>query len=351
MPGRYGGWDQLVHHLTVHLKPYFDFVVYTSYNNSEQGVSEINGAKIVTVKLKANGIQSIFYDVVSMIHAIRFCDVLYICGISGCIFLPVIQWFGKNIILNPDGLEWKRDKFSYPVKLFLKLSERIGVIYSDVVISDNVKISKYIKKKYNVDSFLIEYGGDHVIFDSPLSLEVQDKYKITPGEYAFLVCRIEPENNIDLILEAFRDSPIALVVVGNWAFSRYGKNLRKRYESYSNIQLLDPIYNQIKLDELRNNCLVYVHGHSAGGTNPSLVEAMNLGLFIISYNTGFNRVTTENKALYFKSSKQLRELLIAISENKINILKYSNRMKMIAARRYVWKKITEQYSTVFDRPK
>ena len=351
LPGHYGGWDQLVNHLTIQLRQCFNFVVYTSFYNSKHGVSKINGAEIVLIKLKANGFQSILYDIVSIIHAIRRCDVLYICGVSGCLFLPYTKRFNKKIILNPDGLEWKRNKFSFLEKLFLKISERVGIKYSDVVIADNEKISEYIKKTYNVNSSLIEYGGDHVIYNSPLRPATQKIYNISPKKYAFIVCRIEPENNIDLILDAFRGSQIILVVVGNWTFSRYGKTLRKQYENYGNIRLLDPIYNQNKLDELRNNCLVYMHGHSVGGTNPSLVEAMNLGLFIISYDTGFNRVTTENKALYFNSSKQLGKLLIAINENKIDVAKYSNQMKIIAARRYVWKKITEQYRIIFDNPK
>ena len=116
LPGRYGGWDQLVNHLTSGLEEKFKFIVYTSSYNSLPGVEIINGAKIELVNLKANGIQSIFYDIYSMIHSLNKCDILYICGLSGCIFLPFIRLGRKRIIVNPDGLEWKRDKFILPIK-------------------------------------------------------------------------------------------------------------------------------------------------------------------------------------------------------------------------------------------
>lgn len=348
LPGKYGGWDQLVNHLTINLREDFNFIVYTSYSNSDYKVSDINNAKLKIIKLKANGFQSIFYDMISMVHAVRKCDILFICGISGAIFLPLIKLFKKKIVLNPDGLEWKRKKFNYLVKLFLKISERIGVKYSDLVVADNKMLGNYFKAKYGINCEIIEYGGDHVIFDSTLGVVNQEKYAIFPKEYAFKVCRIEPENNIDLILEAFTKSSIILVIVGNWNYSNYGKKLRNKYKNNSNLRLLDPIYTQKTLDEIRNNCLIYIHGHSVGGTNPSLVEAMNLGLVILAFDVEFNRETTENSALYFKNSKELYKLLNQINNSEIRISDYSNKMKEIASRRYIWELITKKYLNAFN---
>ena len=119
------------------------------------------------------------------------------------------------------------------------------------------------------------------------------------------VCRIEPENNVHVVLKAFAQLPEkTFVMVGNWNNSEYGKSMKADYGNYSNIHLLDPIYDQVKLDKLRSNCLVYIHGHSAGGTNPSLVEAMYLGRPVIAFDVSYNCVTTENKALYFKNGKK-----------------------------------------------
>lgn len=346
LPGRYGGWDQLLNHLTIQLRDRFCFVVYTSSYNAEKGVKEVNGARLKIIKLKANGVQSIPYDIVSMIHAVFICDVLLILGTSGCIFLPVIKLFGKKIILNPDGAEWKRGKWGKPAQWFLKVSEKFGVKYSDIVITDNKIIQDYVFSTYGRKSELIEYGGDNANY-VPVGEETLKKYGIEKNKYAFKVCRIEPENNIDMILEAFKASQLKLILIGNWNFSAYGKNLREKYKEFENLLLLDPIYDQQQLDELRGNCGLYIHGHSVGGTNPSLVEAMNLGLFCVVYNVNYNIETTENCAIYFNSKEELQKTLTSYSENKIDTEYYKNKMHTIAKRRYLWQIITEKYAQLF----
>ena len=259
----------------------------------------------------------------------------------------VIRISLEKIILNPDGQEWKRKKWSKPVKWFLKISEKFGVLFSDIVVADNKKIQDYITKKYNKSSVLIEYGGDHVL-NVPLSLVTAKKYNIESNKYAFKVCRIEPENNIHLILEAFKENQnINLIIIGNWNYSKYGQELKKQYSNFKNLILLDPIYDQVTLDELRSNCILYIHGHSVGGTNPSLVEAMNLGLCIVSFNVNYNTETTENKALYFNDEKDLINILDNYENNLIDVNKYKSFMKEIANRRYKWNIITEKYSEIF----
>jgi glycosyltransferase involved in cell wall biosynthesis len=351
LPGKYGGWDQLVNHITRNLRNDFSFIVYTSYKTADPKLKECNGAKLKIIRFKANGIQSIPFDIVSMLHAVINCDVLFICGTSGCITLPFMRLFGKKIVLNPDGQEWKRKKWSKPVQWFLKISERFGVHFASTVVADNVKIQEYILEKYNKESSLIEYGGDQVI-NVDLSIETANKYTISKGNYAFKVCRIEPENNIHVILEAFKEKGnIDLIIIGNWDFSEYGRSLRNEYSRFENLKLLNPIYDQVTLDELRSNCGLYVHGHSVGGTNPSLVEAMNLGLCIAAYNVDYNIETTENSALYFSDEKELLKILYDFENDLIDIEKYKGKMKEIALRRYRWSIITEKYAKVFDKKK
>lgn len=346
LPGRYGGWDQLLNHLTLLLKDDFSIVVYTSSYNAVKGLKEYNGAKLKIIPLKANGLQSIFYDGISMLHAAFCYDVLLVLGTSGCIFLPLIRLFRKRIILNPDGQEWKRGKWSKPVQSFLKLSESFGIKFSNVVVADNKKIQEYIEFKYKKPSFLIEYGGDNVI-SQPMKEETAKKYNIVPGKYAFKVCRIEPENNIDLILEAFKSVPMNFVLVGNWNFSAYGRETRLKYQEYSNLLLLDPIYDQATLDELRSNCGLYIHGHSVGGTNPSLVEAMNLGLCCIVYDVEYNKETTENKAVYFDSSDNLKQIVENYITGNLRCDITKNELLNIAKKRYRWEIIITKYANLF----
>lgn len=166
---------------------------------------------------------------------------------------------------------------------------------------------------------------------------------ISADKYAFGVCRIEPENNVHTILEAFAENTaMPLVMVGNWEYSEYGKKLKEQYDTITNITLLAPIYDKVKLNAYRANCTLYLHGHSCGGTNPSLVEAMFLGLAIAAYDCNFNRETTENKALYFKDSESLRSIVDSIEE--FNLSRVATDMKAIADRRYTWKRIADCYA-------
>ncbi len=347
LPGNYGGWDQLVKHLTTNLRNDFEFVVYTSSIGVKNKLKDYQGTKLQYVPFKANGIQSIPYDIWSLFHAAFTCNISFICGTSGCIALPLIKLINKNIVLNPDGQEWKRGKWNNAVQWFLKVSESFGVRFAKKVIADNKKIQEYISEEYHKDSALIEYGGDQVL-KVLMSEETKNKYNIQLQNYAFKVCRIEPENNIHLIIEAFKNTPdLPLILIGNWNNSDYGKQLREDNKSYGNLKLLDPIYEQITLDELRSNCKAYIHGHSVGGTNPSLVEAMNLGLCIIAYDVDYNRETTENQALYFQNKEELFLLVQKIETGEIEVSKYQSRMEAIAKRRYLWRIITDKYKEIF----
>jgi glycosyltransferase involved in cell wall biosynthesis len=156
------------------------------------------------------------------------------------------------------------------------------------------------------------------------------------------VCRIEPENNIHVILEALSKTQMPLIMVGNWNNSSYGIELREKYSGFQNLSLLDPIYDSQKLNVLRSNCEVYIHGHSAGGTNPSLVEAMYLKLPILAFDVSYNRETTENKCLYFSCESELKNCIESLTP-EIN-LKVADQMKEIANRRYTWNQVAKKYN-------
>jgi glycosyltransferase involved in cell wall biosynthesis len=347
LPGNYGGWDQLVKHLTANLRNDFEFVVYTSSIGVKNKLKDYRDTKLQYIPFKANGIQSIFYDICSLFHAAFTCDILFICGTSGCIILPFVKLINKNIVLNPDGQEWKRGKWNKAAQWFLKISESIGLHFAKSIVADNQKIQEYIAEKYHKNSVLIEYGGDQVL-KVPMSEKTSKKYCIQAGNYVFKVCRIEPENNIHLIVEAFQDIPdMTLILIGNWNHSEYGKKIRELNKEYKNLKLLDPVYDQKTLDELRSNCKIYIHGHSVGGTNPSLVEAMNLGLCIIAYDVDYNRETTENQAIYFKSKEELLLIVQKIKREEINVCEIQNQMGIIAKRRYLWHIITDKYKELF----
>jgi glycosyltransferase involved in cell wall biosynthesis len=347
VPGRYGGFETLAHHLVKQLNKSFSLSVYNTkkiYQPHERP-KFWNGARIHYLPFNANGSQSIVYDILSILHAVFYADVLVVLGVSGGIILPFVRLFTRRkIIVNIDGLEWRRQKWGMWVKKFLKFSEYLAIKFSHADITDNESIKKYAAIYYKTLSLQIEYGADHVQ-KVPLDASLKKKYSFLHKPYAFKVARIEPENNLHMILEAFTAFPQKnLVIVGNWDNSDYGRKLKKDFAPFPNIFLLDPIYDQTSLDQIRANCHVYIHGHSAGGTNPSLVEAMYLGLPVVAFDVSYNVATTENKALFFKDTMALKNIVKNTTFSAYR--KNAGQMIEIAKRRYTWEIIAKKYANL-----
>ncbi len=344
VPANYGGFETLVENiLGENSSEAIDYTVFCSSKSYNQILKSYKGAQLIYIGLKANGVQSTLYDIMSMMRTSNKYDVALVLGVSGCIFLPVFRlWFKNRLVVNIDGLEHRRAKWGRVAKWFLKKSEAMAVKYADVVIADNKGIQDYVKDIYGKEAVLIAYGGDHAlrIVNQEKTDRVLQEYGVKPGEYAITVCRIEPENNCHIVLEAFSKSDKKLVYIGNWDRSEYGKMLKEKYSSFENIKIHNPEYDLDVLYVLRSNAAKYVHGHSAGGTNPSLVEAMFLGKTIIAYDVVYNRATTEEQAFYFKDANELLQLLSVKESN-------GEQMKRIAEERYSWKKIAAQYEALY----
>lgn len=344
LPANYGGFETLAEYLVKYTNENYEYTVYCSSKSYSIKKDHFHNANLKYVNLKANGFQSIFYDMLCMFKS-RKSDVILILGTSGCIILPLLKLITKaKIIVNVDGVEWRRDKWNRLTKIFLKFSEIFAVKYSDNIIADNQGICDLLLKSYNKNSTLIAYGGSHV---SKLQLaeNLLEKYPFLKEQFSFKVCRIEPENNLELILETYCELKNNIVIIGNWSNSIFGKKMFVTYSKYQNIHLLDPIYDPIILNQIRSNCQIYIHGHSAGGTNPSLVEAMFLNLPIICFDVSFNRFTTHNKALYFSNKEQLKSILKNIEG--FDLKKISNDLNEIARSQYDWKDIVEKYNNIY----
>lgn len=349
LPASYGGFETLAEHLVKNLGDTYDLTVYCTKKKypKEKRPGTYGKAKLVYLGLDANGIQSIPYDTLSIIHSLFYADVLLILGVAGAWILPFVRLFtNKRIIISIDGIEWKRKKWSLPARWYLWWAEKIAVKYSHIDISDNESIQDYTAVRYGSLSRIIEYGANHTLQVSPSQADTE-KYPFLKMPYAMKVCRIEPENNVHEVLEAFSQlSRHTLVVIGNWKNSSYGKILREKYSTFPNLILLDPIYDQRTLDVIRGNALLYVHGHSAGGTNPSLVEAMYLGLPVFAFGVSYNRTTTEQKARYFQKAADLKTLVEETSISEIKEIGAS--MKEIANRRYTWEVIAAKYQFLIE---
>lgn len=344
VPAKYGGFETLVENIIGdNCSDNIEYTVFCSGKDMPERLPEYKGAKLKYVNFRANGVQSIPYDIVSMMRSMRGYDTIMVLGVSGCIFLPFLKLFSRSkIIVNIDGLEHRRAKWKGWVRRFLKLSESIAIRYADMTIADNRGIQDYVSHVYNKEAQLVTYGGNHVLVDvsKERETEILEKYSLKKNEYHMSLCRIEPENNCHLTLEAFSKSKEKLIFIGNWQHNGYSKKLKEQYSGYDNIMLLDSIYDLDILYALRKNTKCYIHGHSAGGTNPSLVEAMFFGRPVLAFNIVYNRETTHHKAKYYQNSKELLRYIENIPDN-------GNKMSQVAWRYYTWKRVAKEYEALY----
>lgn len=345
IPAHYGGFETLAENLV--RKKHNDQIEYTVFCSSKDlqtSDSDFLGARLKYINLHSNGVQSIIYDIISMVRCIRGYDALLILGVSGCVFTPILKMLTRSrIIVNIDGLEHKRQKWGRMAKWFLRLSEKMVVKYADTIIADNQGIEEYVQKTYSKHAVMIEYGGDHTLMDvsQEKEREVLEQFGLTKGEYALSICRIEPENNVDMVLDVFARTKQEIAIVGNFQNNEYSRNLRDKYYCHPNIHIINACYDLETLYALRRNAGYYVHGHSAGGTNPSLVEAMHFGIPIITFDVNYNRFTTNNEAEYFENGGQL-EVLLGKQRKPSGAA-----MRKYANENYRWDTISQKYEQLF----
>lgn len=345
VPNQYGGFETLVEFLAKYLNERFDITIYCSKTQRTR-VSEYSGCKLKYLPLSANGVQGIFYDALSVALTAREFDRVLILGCSSIITIRLFKGYRRKFILNIGGIDWRRSKWGKLAKWMIHTAEKTCIPICPQIISDNEGIREYIKETYNKDSYLIEYGGDQVTKEV-VTDDAQIKYPFLNNPYALVVARIQSDNNVEMSIKGCLKARQPLVVVGNWNSSDYGRDLRLKYENEINLYLLDAIYDQKELNIIRSNASLYIHGHSGGGTNPSLVEIMNLEVPVICYGSNYNRYTTEDKSRYFNDSEELAVLIDSLTvDDKKRI---TDDMKEIADRRYQWKIIADKYAEIIEK--
>jgi glycosyltransferase involved in cell wall biosynthesis len=348
VPANYGGFETLAENLVDYHASSADryaLSIYCSAKAFPDHPKRHGTAQLRYIRLDANGAQSIPYDTLSLLDAVRRGDDrLLLLGVSGALVLPLVRLISRaRIVTNIDGIEWKREKWKGLAKAILRASEWAAVRFSHQVIADNQAIADYVKETYDQTCEVIAYGGDHALAYEPDPAAAVE----LPASYALALCRIEPENNVAMILEAFSGLDMPLVFVGNWEKNEYGRNLKARYAGHPTITIHNPIYEPRGLRAIRDKASIYVHGHSAGGTNPSLVEMMHFGIPILAHGCAFNRHSTEGKARYFESEAELAEQLRNLNPEVAGQI--GDNMREIAQRKYTWDQIGKAYFELLGR--
>jgi len=349
LPANYGGIETLAQNLVNTLRDQYEFVVYCSKTPRAQRRLTFLGARLVYLPFGANGWQAPIYDIVSLFHAFATADVvLYIVPVAGYV-LPLNRIFGKNLIVNFGGLnEWEREKLSPLEKKYMYISCSFAAHFATHNVADCIVLQKSIKEHFQEDATGIRYGGDHTSAPAHDS-ELEAQYPFVREPYFVSVSRAQVDNKLHVLIDAFKRMPDKkLVLVSNWSVSQYGRDLFAQNQGIANIVLLPAIYDIRRLDYIRSRAIGYIHSHSYCGTAPSLVEAICLGLPVISWDVQANRETTQGHALFFDSEESLREIISTITETDLTSIK--DALRPLAADELTWAHVCRGYSSLFDCP-
>jgi len=348
IPNHYSGFEQFAEFFSVYLvEKGHEVFVYNSHNHPFQEKT-FHGVNIIhqnDPEHKLGTFGQFIYDYNCIMDSRKrdFDIILQLGYTSNSIWFFLLP--KKPIIItNMDGLEWKRTKYSKPVQQFLKFAERLAVKSSNHLISDSLGIQKYLKEKYEVASTYIPYGAK--VFENP-NEELLEEYDVVKGNYNMIMARFEPENNIETVLDGIVlcKENMTVLVLGNHN-TKFGSYLKEKFKTKKEIRFVGAEFNMNKLNNLRYFSNFYFHGHSVGGTNPSLLEAMASKAFIIAHNNHFNKAILKENGYYFSNTLDVKNILETIKKND-NLQLVQNNFDAIE-NEFNWDKINGEYLQLFE---
>ncbi|MBC7949416.1 MAG: DUF1972 domain-containing protein [Chitinophagaceae bacterium] len=343
IPNHYGGFEQFAEQLSLGLiQRGHEVCVYNSSLHPYKE-REWKGVQIITRRdweHKIGTAGQFFYDLNCINDArSRNFDVLLHLGYTSD---SIWHWrWPKNAanIVNMDGMEWKRSKYNKPTQRFLRWAESLAARNAHTLIADSPSIQDHLLATYGKNPVFIPYGAEPFLDASP---GVPVEYGLVPNKYFLVIARMEPENNIEMIVRGHISSghSYPLLVIGNIT-TPFGKYLTNTYKN-DRVIFHDAIYDKKLLDNLRFYSSLYFHGHSVGGTNPSLLEAMACGCRIAAHNNRFNRAVLNEQAEYFHSHEDIASLIYSSPPAEvIEASKKANLEKIVSI--YNKEKITNAY--------
>jgi glycosyltransferase involved in cell wall biosynthesis len=351
IPARYGGFETLAEELSARLAARgHEVTVYTRPRYAEPGLSEWRGARIRVVSTVATKyLDTVVHGVLSGIDAAfeRF-DAVLVCNAinAAAAFLPRIGG-ETRVVLNVDGLERNRKKWSAAGRLAYRISERLSTIVPDAVVTDARVIEDYYRRRYRCDSVFIPYGGD---LPEPAGTETLARLNLAPERYVLYVSRLEPENNALAVLRAYRDVPgdTPLVVVGDAPYAP-DYIARLRQEADARVRMPGAIYGE-GYRELLAHCAVYVQATEVGGTHPALVEALGYGRVVCYNATPENEEVAGGAALPFDAGRPgtLTRLLGQILDDPAAHSVWKERARVRARERYRWDNVVDRYEAILE---
>ena len=344
IPNYYGGFGKLAECLSVGLvERGHDVTVYNSHNHPYQQ-TDFYGVHIVHCfdpEYRLGTAGQFLYDLncIRDLRKKQF-DVILFLGYTSNTLWGRLFPRDAVIISNMDGLEWKRAKYNFLVKLFLKHAEKWAIEASDFFIADSIIIQNYLQKKYGIRCKYVPYGSEMSQLNDRALLA---PYHVSTQDYYLLMARMEPENNIEVILDGFYKSSSnkKFLVIGNTDNS-FGQRIERKFRHDDRILFAGAVYDRVVTHALKYFSYLYFHGHTVGGTNPSLLEAMGSGALIAAHQNEFNHAVLQKDAYYFENANDVEFLIESIRRNEKEKEMVQNNFLKIE-HTYNWPDIVEQY--------
>ncbi|MDP2760786.1 MAG: DUF1972 domain-containing protein [Sideroxyarcus sp.] len=358
IPATYGGFETFAEEIAVQLVQRYGYQV-TVVCDAEQarhnkGITEYRGVQLRYSRF-AKGKNAIpFYrDSISLVAADH--DIVYSCGPAGGMFARMVHRHGGVMLTNPDGLNSRRSKWSWPVKMGFRVFEWLSSRLSDVVVCDSAAIEEYIRASYGVQTtYVAEYGAyENPFIERSDSDDYLQQFGLVPGEYHLVVSRLEPENNVEAIVRGFsqKTRKYPLVVVGNLKDTAYVRKLQTCANSH--VYFVGGIYERDTLAAVRAGSNSYFHGHSVGGTNPSLLEAMGSRNLCVCHDNVFNREVVGDFGMFFSSAEDVDRLIGEI-ESGANEQRFESLREGVLERvrsYYNWENMAKKYDALLREVK
>jgi len=350
IPAQYGGFETFAEELSTRLAARGIDVTVFCQKQIENSLLRYKGVKLVYIPAPNYGpLTTILYDLRCLWRARKAFDVVYMLGYGAAPFCYIPRIWGTTVWLNVDGIEWARAKWSFAAKSYFRLMEMISLWSASRIIADAEAIRKHLSARHSrrPRCTVIPYGAPCI--DKAPDVSILEEWDIQPSNYYLVVCRMEPENHVLEIIKGYKSSktPLPLIMVGNLD---YGKNAYTRSllsSASENVRFIGAIYDKAKLVALRYYSTAYIHGHSVGGTNPSLLEALGCGNVVIAHDNPFNREVAGEFSFYFKSIEDLPPLIHRIermTEEEKRELSRKSKHRILT--NYTWEKISSLYQTL-----
>lgn len=358
IPANYGGFETFVEEIAVQLVQRYGYQVSVVCDAEQEkrnnGLTEHRGVQLCYSSFaKGKNAIQFYRDSIRRVAADH--DIVYSCGPAGGMFASMVHRHGGVMLTNPDGLNSRRSKWSWPVKMGFRGFEWLSSRLSDMVVCDSAAIEDYIRSSYGVHTtYVAEYGAyeNSFVERSDVAGYLQ-KFGLVPGEYHLVVSRLEPENNVEAIVRgyALQARKFPLVVVGNLKDTAYVHKLQA--SASLQVRFVGGIYERDTLAAVRAKSISYFHGHSVGGTNPSLLEAMGSRNLCVCHDNVFNREVVGGFGVFFSSAEDVDKLLGEIesgaSEQKFEAMRAGVLERVRSY--YNWENMAKKYDALFRQVK